>query len=98
MAYITKDLDEADAATEWMYLDRGVCDVVLGAGLTGTVVLEYRINGGTARQMYDKDGTAYSWTGPFNATIDVGGTNVMEYRLRCSAFTSGSATALLGYR
>ncbi len=96
MAKETASLGALNDATTWMNLRAGVHDIICSSGLTGTVVLEYRIDSGSALQAYDKDSNAYSWTGPFNTTIEVGGLNAIEYRLRCSAYTSGSATALIG--
>ncbi len=97
MALYSATLSSVNDRTPWTALPRGLNDIGLAGGLTGeTVVLEYRISQGSGAQMYDKDGVAYSWTGPFNATIEVAGTAELEYSLKLSAVTSGSAVGFIG--
>lgn len=56
----------------------------------GTVVLEKSFDGGTTwLQAYDSTGTAISYTAPKNIILEEPEAGVL-YRVRCSAYTSGT--------
>lgn len=97
MAQELKALGALNDATEWMHCPAGLVDISIGTGLTGTVVLEQRFNEGAALPVHDETGAPMEWTTPADVTLEVAGTDKREYRLRCSAYTSGSAQVLMGY-
>lgn len=83
----------AAAQTSAVLTLRGPFNLTLWNTFVATVVLEKSIDGGATWVAVSRDGTGtgLSWTAPIALTveeIDLG----VQYRLRCSAFTSGTAS------
>lgn len=92
----TATADSLDDATDWIQVTGiGIARTFtyqLGSGLTGTVLLERSV-GNTANPE-----TVATLTGATSASLnDTYDNQIIYYRLRCSAYTSGSAEMSLRY-
>ena len=80
-------------ATPWQEFS-GRFNLHLAGTFVATVILERSFDGGVTAAPCTNLGTAVSFTGPASEILEAPETGVL-YRLRCTAFTSGTVQARL---
>lgn len=95
--YVEETVAEADDATAWIKPRGNYLGITVNGSGTFDVDLQTRFAGGSAIDMYDASGQMQYSDAPISTVVQVSGDPGQEYRLTCSAYTSGTPYMRLGW-